>query len=290
MKRRDLLKKSAAGLVAAGAAGQAMAEEPFRIQNQRIRQSVMGWCFKPLPVEELIEHCQDIGIPAIEGIPFEDMKLAVKKGMEISLVSSHRFNEGPCDPKNHEKVLAELRTAIARARELGAERVITFSGYRVEGLSAEEMKANCLKTWREILPEAEKAGVTLCFEHLSTRDDSHPMKGHPGYFADDVDLCFELVREMDSPHFKLLYDFYHVSVMNGDLTRRLRENFDLIGHLHTAGNPGRGEIDDTQEINYPPLMREVVKLGYEGYVAQEFIPTWEDPIAALRDACRRCDV
>ena len=116
------------------------------------------------------------------------------------------------------------------------------------------------------------------------------MKGHPGYFGDNVDFCFDLIRKIGSPNFKLLFDIYHVSVMNGDVIRRIRMNHELIGHYHTAGNPGRAELDDTQEVNYPAVLREVVKTGYKGYVAQEFIPTWDDPVAALRHAVEVCDV
>ena len=116
------------------------------------------------------------------------------------------------------------------------------------------------------------------------------MKGHPGYFGDDVDFCVELIRQIGSAHFKLLFDVYHVSIMNGDIIRRLDQYRDLIGHIHTAGNPGRGELDDTQEINYPAVMRALVACGYHDFVAHEFIPTWNDPILALRQAAMVCDV
>jgi hydroxypyruvate isomerase len=137
---------------------------------------------------------------------------------------------------------------------------------------------------------AEKQNVNLCLEHLNSRDDSHPMKGHPGYFGDDVDFCIDLVKRVDSPRMKLLFDFYHVQVMNGDVIRRFRNYFDYIGHLHTAGNPGRCELDDNQELNYTAIMRAVVEAGYRGYVAQEFIPTWDDKLGALRHAVQLCDV
>ena len=127
-------------------------------------------------------------------------------------------------------------------------------------------------------------------EHLNSRDDTHPMKGHPGYFGDDVDFCVDLIKQVGSPHFKLLFDIYHVSIMNGDIIRRLHQHKDYIGHIHTAGNPGRCEIDENQEINYPPIMKAILEIGYEGYVAQEFIPTWSDPVLALRHAAMVCDV
>ena len=137
---------------------------------------------------------------------------------------------------------------------------------------------------------AEEKQVTLCLEILNTRDDSHPMKGHPGYFGDDVELCFDLIRRVGSPRLKLLFDVYHVQVMNGDVIRRIRQYQDHIGHYHVAGNPGRAEPDDTQEINYPAVMRAILDTGYTGFVSQEFIPTWPDKLAALRYAVKVCDV
>ena len=130
----------------------------------------------------------------------------------------------------------------------------------------------------------------LVLEHLNSEDDSHPMKGHPGYWGDDLHLCAELVKAVGSPSFQLLFDVYHVQIMNGDVIRRIGQYKDLIGHYHTAGNPGRRELDDAQEIYYPAVMRAILETGYEGYVAQEFIPTWKDPLAALRHAAKVCDV
>ena len=140
------------------------------------------------------------------------------------------------------------------------------------------------------MKHAESKGITLVLEHLNSRDDTHPMKGHPGYFGDDVDFCVDLIKRVDSPNMKLLFDIYHVQVMNGDIIRRINQYQDLIGHYHTAGNPGRGELDEDQEINYPAVLRAILRTGYKGYVAQEFIPYWEDKIAALRHAAALCDV
>ena len=147
-----------------------------------------------------------------------------------------------------------------------------------------------MRTWKAVLGEAEKKDVTLVLEHLNSRDATHPMKGHPGYFGDDVDFCAELIHRVGSSHFKLLFDIYHVSIMNGDIIRRLQQYQNIIGHLHTAGNPGRGELDATQEINYPAVIQAVRDIGYEDFVAHEFIPTWPDPILALRHAAKTCDV
>ena len=262
----------------------------FRVKTGRIRQSVMGWCFKPMPANELARHCRDIGLVAIEGISAEQYPAARKLGLEISIVGSHGFQQGPLDRDNHELVFDKLRESIDRAVEFGSPNVITFTGMRKAGISDQQAAQNCVDCWRQVIEYAEQKGVNLCLEHLNSRDDSHPMKGHPGYFGDDVDFCVDLIRRVDSPNMKLLFDIYHVQIMNGDVIRRIRQYKDVIGHYHTAGNPGRGELDDTQEINFPPIMRAILETGYKGFVAQEFIPTWSDPIAALRHAAQVCDV
>ena len=136
---------------------------------------------------------------------------------------------------------------------------------------------------------AEKKGVNICLEHLNTRDDTHPMKGHPGYQGDKVDYVANIIRAVGSPNMKMLFDIYHVQIMDGDVIRRIEENKDIIGHVHTAGNPGRKELDDTQEINYPPIMRKLLDIGYKGFVGQEFIPVG-DPMQGLINAVELCDV
>ncbi len=263
----------------------------FVVKNSRIRQSIMGWCFKDhFDAIQLAHHCKAIGLVAMEGIPREAYPEVKKLGLEISLVSSHGFAKGPCNPEFRDETVAKLKEAIEVAAAVGCKSVITFTGMRFNGMDEEKAAAACVEVWKSVLPDAEKAGVTLVLEHLNSRDDTHPMKGHPGYFGDDVDFCFDLVRRVGSPSFKLLFDIYHVSVMNGDIIRRIREHKDLIGHYHTAGNPGRGELDDRQEINYPPILEAILETGYTGYVAQEFIPTWDDPLLALRQAAQLCDI
>ena len=263
----------------------------FAVKNGRIHQSIMGWCFnshfKPL---ELAQHCKAIGLVAMEGIPRENYAAVMQLGLKISLVSSHGFAKGPCDPKFRDEVIKNLKESISVAAAVGCKNVITFTGMRFNGMDDGKAAADCIAVWKEVLPDAEKAGVTLVLEHLNSRDGSHPMKGHPGYFGDDVDFCVELINRVGSPNFKLLFDIYHVSIMNGDIIRRIRQNHELIGHYHTAGNPGRAELDDTQEINYPAILKEILATGYTGYVAQEFIPTWDDPVLALRHAAQLCDV
>ncbi len=261
-----------------------------KITHGKIRQSVMGWCFKPMKALELAEHCKAIGLEAIEGISANDYPAVQKLGLKISLVSSHGFKTGPFNPANHAFCIEKLKQSIDIAVKVGCPSVITFTGMREKGITDKTAAQNCVDCWQAVMKYAEEKKINLCLEHLNSRDDSHPMKGHPGYFGDDVDFCVDLIRRVGSPNMKLLFDVYHVQIMNGDVIRRIRQYKDVIGHYHTAGNPGRGELDDTQEINYPPVMRTILETGYQGFVAQEFIPTWDDPVHALRHAAKVCDV
>ncbi len=291
--RRSLLQVAAA-TAAAGWAGGALADDSSptepAVKKGRIRQSVMGWCFNPMPTEELARHCKAIGLVAMEGIGAEHYPMIRQLGLQISLVGSHGFRTGPFNRENHELCVAKLREGIDRAVEFECRNVITFTGMREPGISDQQGAQNCIDCWKQVIAYAEEKGINLCLEHLNSRDDTHPMKGHPGYFGDDVDFCVDLIRRMDSPRMKLLFDIYHVQIMNGDVIRRIRQYKEYIAHYHTAGVPGRGELDDSQEINYPAVMKAILETGYEGYVAQEFIPTWPDKIAALRHAVGVCDV
>lgn len=260
------------------------------ITQGRIRQSVMGWCFNPMDAVTLAGHAKRIGLVAMEGVPASAYPAITAMGLKISLVGSHAFKDGPLDPDNHALVEQKLREGIDLAAKFGAPNVITFTGMKQAGIDDAAAKRNCLAAWKRVIPYAEEKQVGIVLEHLNSRDDSHPMKGHPGYWGDQLDLCADLVKSVDSPQFKLLFDIYHVQIMHGDLMRNIRHYHSLVGHYHTAGNPGRGELDETQEIHYPPVIRTILETGYQGYIAQEFIPTWKDPIAALAHAAKVCDV
>lgn len=296
LPRRRLLASAAAATLpvtrlARGAdTSRAAADPGYRIRRDGIRHSVMGWCFNPMDTLELARHSKAIGLVGIEGIDRRHYPAVREMGLAISLVSSHGFAEGPCDPRFAEAAVAKLDEAIDVAKGVGSRKVITFTGMRFPGMDADKAAADCIAAWKRVLPKAEREGIVLCLEHLNSRDGSHPMKGHPGYFGDDVDFCFDLVRRVGSPNLKVLFDVYHVSIMNGDIIRRIGANAEAIGHVHTAGNPGRGELDDTQEIDYPAVMRALVAAGYRDFVAHEFIPTWDDPVLALRHAAMVCDV
>jgi hydroxypyruvate isomerase len=297
MKRRDFLTSN---VVLAGATISATSQLTQRTAvaqdgdaenaGRKVRQSVMGWCFKPMDAITLAKHCKEIGLEAMEGIPSNQYGAVTDMGLKISLVSSHSFAKGPLDPENHAEVEMKLRTGIDLAVQYGAPNVITFTGMQKAGISDASARKNCLECWKRVIPYAEEKNVGIVLEHLNSKDDSHPMKGHPGYWGDDLHQCADLVSAVGSAHFKLLFDVYHVQIMNGDLIRNIRRYSDIVGHYHTAGNPGRGELDDSQEINYPPVIRAIMETGYQGFVAQEFIPASKDPVASLQEAFDVCDV
>jgi hydroxypyruvate isomerase len=300
VSRRRLLSGAVgvcAGLLAAGPARLALAAESnpkappedYRIRHGRIKQSVYGWCFAPMPAEQLIRACHRMGVPAMD-VGKEHYPLLRELGMKIPMAGSHGFVVGPLSRDKHPFCIEKLRSGIQLASQWGAPNVITFTGMRVKGVTDEQAARNCVDCWKQVMRDAEAKGVNLCLEILNTRDASHPMKGHPGYFGDDVERCIDLIKKVDSPRMKLLFDVYHVQIMNGDVMRRIKQYKQYIGHYHIAGVPGRNEPDDTQEINYPGVLRTILETGYTGYVSQEFIPTWPDKLAALRHAVQFCDI
>jgi hydroxypyruvate isomerase len=207
------------------------------------------------------------------------------------------FVRGFNNPKYHDELVERMTKMIDACADAGVPNIIAFTGYKWRDaldpksgeIDKDEGASNCVKGFKKLVGHAEKMKVTVCVEHLNTRDESHPMKGHPGYQGDDLDWLAGIVRKVDSSSLKLLFDIYHVQIMHGDDIRRLEQNKDIIGHVHTAGNPGRGELDDKQEINYPPIMRKLLDIKYTGFVGQEFIPT-RDPLQGLRQAVVLCDV
>lgn len=265
------------------------------VKHGRIRQSLVSWCYTPYwEPEELITLAKQLGCGSVELISPQYFRHLKEVGMECAIASVDidpdipPFVRGFNNPKYQDQVFRATREAIDACAEFGYGRVIAFTGMR-EDLTDEEGADNCVKAFKEILPYAERKNVTLCLEMLNTRDDSHPMKGHPGYQGDKTEYCIDIIRRVGSPHLKLLFDIYHVQIMDGDVIRRIRQHHDYIGHVHTAGNPGRGELDQAQEINYPAVMRALVDVGYCGYVGQEFIPT-RDPLTGLKEAISLCDV
>ena len=304
LNRRDLL--AAAAAIGAGPLATALPATAAPADRKgRIEQSIVFWCFNVAgdkwDIEQTCQVAKDLGVSSIELAPPETWPTIKQHGLTSAIVPNGMpgapFMRGLNNPRYHEEVLARTGEMIDAAAEAGFPAVIAFTGYKWRDaddptsgeISLEEGADNCVKALKELAPHAEKQGVTICLEHLNTRDDSHPMKGHPGYQGDDVDYVADIIRRVGSERVKMLFDIYHVQIMNGDVIRRIEQCKDVIGHVHTAGNPGRAELDDNQEILYPPIMRKLVEIGYAGYVGQEFIPT-RDPLAGLKQAVELCDV
>lgn len=273
-----------------GAAVPAAADDkPYKIVNGRVNQSVVFWCFqKLLSYEALAAGAAQLGLKSVELAAPEFWPALKKFNLTCAIAPSHGFTKGFAHKEEHEECLTTLRKRIDECADFGCPSVITFSGMR-RGLSDEEGIANMIAGLKQIVGYAEQKKVTICLEMLNSRVNV-TMKGHPDYFCDQIERSIDVIKGVGSPRLKLLYDIYHVQIMEGDVISRLRQFHEYIGHYHTAGVPGRNELDDTQEINYPPIMEAIVATGYKGYVGQEFIPAHAAPLAGLAQAARRCDV
>jgi hydroxypyruvate isomerase len=263
-------------------------------QNGRVKHSLVHWCYAPYwDVPALIGVAKGLGCKSIELIDPKHLPALKEAGLSCAILGTNMapykgFERGFNNPKYRPQVLQATREAIDAAAAFGVPNVIAFTGM-AEDIPADAGASNCVAGFKEIAGYAEAKGVTICLEMLNTRASDHPMKGHPGYQGDHVDYCVDILRRVGSPRVKLLFDIYHVQIMDGDLIRRMEQNREFIGHVHTAGNPGRGELDERQEIHYPAVMQALVRIGYDGYVGHEFIPT-RDPLAGLRQAVAACDV
>lgn len=298
LTRRALLS----GAVVAGAsAGLALAEEKsasqaavavppaeWKIEKGRIKQSVVPWCFNPMPVGDLAKAAAGMGMQSVELCAPEHWPLLKKLGLTCAIASSHGFERGWNNKANWDFCRERITKSIEAASEFGCPNVITFSGM-LGDLDEEEGKKNTIEGVKTVLGLAEKRKVNLAIEMLNTRVDV-TMKGHPGYQCDSIEWAVDVCDAVGSDRMKILFDIYHVQIMQGDVITRIRKYKDYISHYHTAGVPGRNELDDHQEVNYPAIMRAIVETGYDGYVGQEFIPTWTDKVAALRHAAKLCDV
>ena len=309
ISRRRLLRTAA--LVGAGGAlafnseERALAAGPA-VTKGRIKQSIVQWCFELFggkwSVEETCRVAKQLGCQSVELVFPRDFPTLKKYGLtcaisQIDMDPDPPFLKGWNNPAFWPRLIKATRDAIDAAAAAGVPSVICFTGYSAKNpddpkspsFSREEGARNCVEGFGKIIGHAESKGVTLCLEMLNTREDTDPMKGHPGYQGDHTDYCIDIIKRVGSSRLKLLFDIYHVQVMDGDLIRRVHALKDYIGHVHTAGNPGRNELDRNQEINYPAVMRALVEIGYSGYVGQEFIPT-RDPLTGLREAVSQCDV
>lgn len=278
---------------------------PRAVKHGRIRHSLTYWCLNDAPwswdIERICQTASGLGCESVELVPVELWPVLRKHNLACAITSNGMpglpFQKGVNNRNYHEEVISRTRIAIDQAADFGIPNVIAFTGFKWRDaedpesgeISLSEGAANCVIALSELGEYAAAKNVTICMEQLNTRDHSDPRKGHPGYQGDDLDYCADIIKQVNSSSVKLLFDIYHVEVMNGDVIRRLRQYSDLIGHVHTAGNPGRYELDDHQEINYPPIMRTLLEIGYRGYVGQEFVPT-RDPLTGLVEAVSLCDV
>jgi hydroxypyruvate isomerase len=308
LSRRSLLGTAALGAASFALPVKAGVGEPLRQQDRRhgaIKQSVAQWCFGSVgwSVADTVRAATSLGCPSVELVDPPDWDLLRDNDLVCAIALNGMpgapFIKGLNNPAYHEEVIGRTKEMIdaCGASDGLCRQVIAFTGYKYRDaedptsgeISLDEGEDNCVKGLRALGEYAEPHGVTISIEMLNTRDDTHPMKGHPGYQGDDIDYVADIVKRVDMPNVKILFDVYHVQIMNGDLIRRIRQYRDLISHVHVAGNPGRAELHLSQEIDYASVMTALLDIGYDGYVGQEFIPT-ADPMEGLRRAVEVCDV
>ena len=251
-----------------------------------INHSVCRWCFESIPFEEFCIAVKEIGIPAIDLVSPKDWPLLQKYGLYSSMcyvAGDVSLTNGFADPLYHDKLVAQYEEVIPLMKKAGYTDVICFSGSR-RGMDDETGLKNCAAGLQRILPLAEKNGVTIQMELLNSKVD------HKDYMCDRTSWGVALAKKTGSPNFKLLYDIYHMQIDEGDVIRTIRDNHEYIGHYHTAGVPGRHEINESQELYYPAIMKAIVDTGFKGYVAQEFIAAEKDKLASLKQAILICDI
>jgi len=293
--RRNMLKTAAGlGAAAMGLGSCAVFDERSKpaATKGHINHSVAYWCFAEYwDLEKMCRITKQLGGKSIELVEPKDFSTLKKYGLTCALAPNGTpdppFVKGFNNPEYHDMIIAATRETIDACAENNFPNVIAFTGYR-EDIPDDVGAENCVAGLKKIIGYAERKKVNLCLEILNSRVAAE-MKGHPGYQGDHTDYCMDIIRKVGSPRMKLLFDIYHAQIMDGDIIRRIRQYSDYIGHYHTAGNPGRNELDDTQEINYPAIMKEIVKTGYAGYIGHEFIPT-RDPLEGLTEAISLCDV
>lgn len=287
MQRRQFLGASLAAAWAAGNSpiARASAQEPVARKQRkgRIRQSASRWCYGGMSLDELCKHVAALGGVAVDLLDEPEWTVPATYGLTCSMCNGPGgIGQGWNRVEHHDELVKKGEPMLAKAAELKLPNLIVFTGNRA-GISDADGIKNCVTGLKRLTPLAEKLGVTLHLEYLNSRHD------HGDYHFDRTALGVEICKQVGSPRLKLLYDLYHVQIMEGDLINRLRENKEWIGHYHTGGVPGRNEIDDTQEINYRAVMKAIVDTGFTGFVAHEFIPK-RDPMTSLAQAMDICDV
>ncbi len=288
MNRRKMIGKVAgAAAVAATApfnsviAGANSESQPLK---GNIHHSVSQWCYGDIPIEDLAKACREMGIESIELLQEKDWATLKKYGLTcaVGYATDWGIPKGFNRIANHEKLITDFETMIPKAAVAGVPNLICFSGNR-EGLNDNEGMINCAKGLRKLMPSAEKHGVTIIMELLNSY-------GHKDYQCDKSPWGAALCEMVGSERFKLLYDIYHMQIMEGNVIENITKYSPYIGHIHTGGVPGRHELDETQELYYPAIMKAVVATGYKGFVGQEFVPAQKDKLESLRKCILICDV
>jgi hydroxypyruvate isomerase len=252
-----------------------------------IRQSFSWWCYANRGVEpdHLLAGAKEIGFEAVELVGADQFQQVRDHGLTIASHPAHRdISHGLNNPDEHERIEREIKDNLEHAVKFGIPNLITFSGDRLEGLSDEEALVNCVAGLQRVVKAAEEARVYLCMELLNSKVD------HKGYMCDRTPWGAEICRRVGSSRVTLLYDIYHMQIMEGDLIRTIRDYHPYFSHYHTAGNPGRNDLDETQEIYYPPVIKAISDTGYTGFVGHEFIPKGKDVLGALKAAHTLCNV
>jgi hydroxypyruvate isomerase len=291
LTRRAMLGTVAGAAAAAGAAALApralwAAATP---RKGHIKHSVCLWCFDKylksakMSLDDFCQACVKMGILSIELTEPKLWPTLKKHGLICAMSNSHTIGKGLNRPANHDACLASIRKSIDQTAAAGYPNVICFSGNRA-GMDDQEGLANCVTALKKIAGYAEEKKVTVCLEFLNSAHD------HPDYMADSTRWCVELVHRVGSPRVKVLYDIYHAGMMKEDVLADIQQHHDCWGHYHTGGVPGRNEIDNTQTLDYPKLMRAIVETHFDDYVAQEFVPKRADALASLEQAVTICDV
>ncbi|MCC5648207.1 TIM barrel protein [Emticicia sp. CRIBPO] len=252
--------------------------------NGKINHSVARWCYSKIPLEDLCVEAKKMGIKSVELQGPDEWPILQKHGLTCAMPwgAGLGIEKGFNDPALHNELIASFETIFPKLKAAGLDKVICFSGNR-RGMSDEQGIENCAIALKKLMPSAEKHGVTMVMELLNSKVN------HKDYMCDLTKWGVALCDKVGSERFKLLYDIYHMQIMEGDVIATIKKYHPYFGHYHTGGVPGRAEIDETQELNYPAIMKAIVDTGYKGYVGQEFIPK-RDPLASLSQAVKICDI
>jgi hydroxypyruvate isomerase len=286
--RRDLIKQLVAGSLALAAAPSLAAsctDSKTKRLNNNIQHSVCRWTYGFMPLEQLCNTVKELGFAAIDLVGPKDWPTLKKHGVFSSMCNGAEISltEGWNDPQYHDRLIKQYNEHIDLVADAGYKNLICFSGNR-KGLDDETGITNCANGLKRIMAHAEQKGVTIIMELLNSKVD------HADYMCDHTAWGVALCKKVGSENFKLLYDIYHMQIDEGDVIRTIQQSHPYIGHYHTGGVPGRHEIDESQELYYPAIIRAIVQTGFKGYLAQEFIPAAADKIASLKKAISICDV